>query len=185
MPKWDEEQEAKKGAQKGLFEKFMNFLSFEAEEISEDEEAASQEESVPRARETNTRRERERAKVLPLTNSNTTKPVRMVVSDPSNFDEVQSIVDHLKNKRAVVLNLEDTDKAVARRIDDFLSGAVYALEGSMQKVTNSSVFLLTPAHIEVSAPLRTEPKEPERTVPAGPKINPPFLRSDRDDRRQP
>lgn len=184
MSKWDEDQEPKHGAQKGLFEKFMNFLSFEAEEIPDDEEAATQEEAAPRTREAAPRvRERERAKVLPLTNSNNNKPVRMVVSDPTNFDEVQSIVDHLKNKRAVVLNLEETDKAVARRIADFLSGAVYALEGSMQKVTNSSVFLLTPPHIEVSAPLRPEPKEPERANAPAPKINSSFFRNDRDDRR--
>lgn len=180
----NDQLEETQAPQKGLFEKFLNVFGFEAEEIIEDEEAAALEDEIPVRKEP-----KERGKLLPLTNSN--KPVKMVVSDPATFDEVQGIVDHLKNKRAVVLNLEDTDKAIARRIADFLSGAVYALEGSMQKISNSSIFLLTPAHIEVSLPLRTELKDKERfgnsnpgsSTPSSSPLSSSFFRNDRDDRR--
>jgi len=155
---------------KGIFEKVLNAFGFEAEEVmEEDEYAATYDESLrrdyrekERGREQNREREREREREPKLVSlANSSKSVKMIISDPSTFDDVQTIVDHLKNRRAVILNLEETDKAVARRIADFMSGAVYAMEGTMQKVSGS-IFLFTPPNIEVSAPLRSELKEKER-----------------------
>jgi cell division inhibitor SepF len=156
MTKWnDDEEEMKNAPNKGLFEKFLNVFGIEADEeiVEDDEVAATQEEPVSR------KELKERGKLVSLTHNN--KPVKMIISDPTSFEDVQAIVDHLKNKRAVILNLEETDKTVARRIADFLSGATYALEGSMQKVS-ASIFLFTPAHIEVSVPIRTELREREK-----------------------
>ncbi len=151
---------------KGTLEKVLNFFGFEPEVVeSADEFGSTYGEASgrdyydhERGRETVRERERE-PKLVSLANSS--KSVKMVISDPSNFDDVQTIVDHLKNRRAVILNLEETDKAVARRIADFMSGAVYALEGTMQKVSGS-IFLFTPPNVEVSAPLRSELREKER-----------------------
>jgi cell division inhibitor SepF len=154
LRKWEfEEEQPPKKPNQGLFEKFLNMFGFEAEIIEEeDEENASFEEPY-------SKNPKERGKLLSITNTN--KPIKMIIIEPSTFEEVQAIVDHLKNKRAVILNLEDTDKAVARRIADFLGGAIYALEGTMQRVSGS-IFLFTPAHIEVAVPLRTELKDKEK-----------------------
>ena len=149
---------------KGTLEKVLNFFGFEAEVAeSEDEFVSTYNETSRYDYHDHERgREREREKEPKLVSlANSSKSVKMVISDPSTFDDVQAIVDHLKNRRAVILNLEETDKAVARRIADFMSGAVYALEGTMQKVSGS-IFLFTPPNVEVSAPLRSELREKER-----------------------
>lgn len=153
MGKWDgEEVQYNRGSNRGLFEKVLNMFGFEAEEVLEDdEEGAAHEESF--------RKEiKGSGKLLSLPNS---KPVKMIIIEPDSFEEVQAIVDHLKNKRAVILNLEDTDKVIARRIADFIGGAIYALDGTMQRVSGA-IFLFTPAHIEVTVPIRTELKDKER-----------------------
>lgn len=154
MPKYESE-----GQNRGLFEKFLNLFGFEPEDITEDDEAAAQEGYYNHS-------PRERGKLVKLNNA--AKPVKMLIIEPESFEEVQTIVDHLKNKRVVIINLEETDKGVARRIADFVGGAIYALDGSMQRI-NGSIFLFTPANIEVAIPLHTDFKEREKerefTVP--------------------
>ncbi len=153
LQKWDNEEEIQKNraANRGLFEKFLNIFGFEAEYIEEDETAV-QDEYFPKD-------SKERGKLYSLANSN--KTLKMVIIEPVDFEEVQGIVDHLKNKRAVIINLEETDRVVARRIADFIGGAIYSLEGTMQRISGS-IFLFTPAHIEVSVPFKTEIKDKER-----------------------
>lgn len=153
MRKWENEEEDQRSspANRGLFEKFLNMFGFEAE-IVEDDETAAQNEYYGKD-------SKERGKLYSLANSN--KTLKMIIIEPTEFEEVQGIVDHLKNKRAVILNLEETDRAVARRIADFIGGAIYSLEGTMQRVSGS-IFLFTPAHIEVTVPTKPELKEKER-----------------------
>ncbi|MGM0419583.1 MAG: cell division protein SepF [Bacillota bacterium] len=79
-----------------------------------------------------------------------TRDVKMVVHSPESFDDVREIVDDLKNSRAVILNLEERDRVLARRFIDFLSGSVYALNGSTQKI-GTGVFIFTPPGIDVDA----------------------------------
>ncbi|HYH03181.1 MAG TPA: cell division protein SepF, partial [Bacillota bacterium] len=64
-------------------------------------------------------------------------------------------------RQTVILNLEETDKVTARRIADFLGGAIYALDGAMQKVSGS-IFLFTPANVEVTIPIRTVLKDKDK-----------------------
>ncbi|HOP74777.1 MAG TPA: cell division protein SepF [Bacillota bacterium] len=142
----------------GFFEKILGLLGFEAEEIVEDNEIAATYEE-PLKRDTRESREsRDRGKVVSLTNSY--KSMKMIILEPTEFEEVQAIVDHLKNKQTVILNLEETDKVIARRIADFLGGAVYALDGSVKKVSNS-ILLFAPAGVEVTLPLRPIVREEE------------------------
>ncbi|MCL6588526.1 MAG: cell division protein SepF [Firmicutes bacterium] len=161
MGRWGNEQEepVKNSSNHSLFDKFLNMFGFEAEIV--EEEAPDPDVTYHRERDA-----KERGKLVSLTN-NANKNVKMVIIEPSGFDEVQAIVDHLKNKRAVIINLEELDKTIARRIADFLGGAIYALEGSMQRISGS-IFLFTPAHIEVTMPLKTELKDKERAFNGGP-----------------
>jgi len=80
------------------------------------------------------------------------KPVKMVITKPMAFDQVQSIADHLKNRRPVLVNMEETEKETARRIMDFLSGTTYALGGNIQRV-NQWIFLFCPNNMEVTGEL--------------------------------
>ena len=81
-----------------------------------------------------------RSKVV---NINTTAQLKVVVMQPMNYNDAPEIVDHLKEKKPVVVNLEKLEKSVASKIFDFLSGSVYALDGSMQQVS-SGILLIVP-----------------------------------------
>ena len=74
---------------------------------------------------------------------------------PDRFDTVSEIADHLRDKKAVVLNLESTNKDVARRLVDFLSGVAYALDGKIKKVAIST-YILTPFNVEIIGDLVEE-----------------------------
>ncbi|MBE6985298.1 MAG: cell division protein SepF [Ruminococcaceae bacterium] len=83
-----------------------------------------------------------------VVNINATTQLQVVLVKPERFDQVSEIADHLRNKQAVVLNLEATNKDVARRLVDFLSGCAYALDGKIKKVAIST-YLITPYTVDV------------------------------------
>ena len=74
---------------------------------------------------------------------------KVILVEPKAYSEAQDITDDLKNKRAVVVNLQRLGYQEGRQIVDFLSGAVYALGGDIQKI-GSSIFLCTPDNVEIS-----------------------------------
>ena len=86
--------------------------------------------------------------------------VQMNLVNPRSFNDAQQVADHFKNSRPVILNLQDTNTDLARRLIDFCSGLTYALGGGMQKIANQT-FLLTPANVNVSA------AEAERMLESG------------------
>lgn len=77
------------------------------------------------------------------------KSSKVVLVEPRVYAEAQDIADQLKNRRAVVVNLQRIERDQARRIVDFLSGTVYAIGGDIQKV-GIDIFLCTPDNVEVS-----------------------------------
>ena len=81
--------------------------------------------------------------------------VKMVISQPTTFDQAEDICDLLKEKQSVIVNLEYVNKDVARRIVDFISGGVYALDGYIQKVSNS-IFLVAPSNYEITNEMARE-----------------------------
>ena len=75
--------------------------------------------------------------------------VQVIISQPSTFEQSEEICDHLKEKKSIILNLEYVNKDVARRIVDFVSGSVCALDGTIQKISNS-IFLVAPHNYEIT-----------------------------------
>lgn len=73
---------------------------------------------------------------------------RVVLVQPENFDCATAIANNLRQGNAVVLNCESTDKDVARRVVDFLSGCAYALDGCIKKAANN-VYILVPRNVGV------------------------------------
>ena len=71
-----------------------------------------------------------------------TKP-QVVLAKPATFDEATGIADHINQRHMVILNLEATSRDIARRLVDFLGGVVYANEGSIRRVANST-FVVVP-----------------------------------------
>jgi len=88
----------------------------------------------------------------PVISLHTSPEVRIVVLTPVSFDEVEKIANQLKSRKTVVVNFSKTTKEVSQRILDFLGGTVFALNGSMQRVS-SDTFLFAPSNISIQAEL--------------------------------
>ncbi len=133
-----------------LVSKMLNFVGFETEEDYEEdyyenevEEADDVYEESPAADRMASRRS---SRMVRLHDASV--QMRMVVIRPQNFEDAREITNHLKDRRPIVMNLEALDKNVARRVVDFLSGAVYALDGDIQKVSNG-IFLVAPKTVGI------------------------------------
>ena len=90
-----------------------------------------------------------------VVNIHTTTQLQVVLVKPERFENASEIADHLREKRTVVLNLEQTDKNIARRLIDFLSGVAYANEGTIKKVALSK-YIITPYNVEILGDLIDE-----------------------------
>ena len=84
-----------------------------------------------------------------------TNQVRMVISQPTTFEQSEAICDLLKEKKSIIVNLEYVNKDVARRIVDVISGAVHALDGHIQKISNS-IFLIAPYNYDITNEMARE-----------------------------
>ncbi|WP_186577541.1 cell division protein SepF [Aquibacillus kalidii] len=127
-----------------LKNKFRTFFSVEDEyEYIEEHEQEQPELDIPS---TPSRRDKKQ-NVVSLKSVQTTSKV--VLCEPSSFNEAQEIADHIINRRSIVINLQRVDHNDARHIVDFLSGTVYALSGTIQKL-GTKTFLCTPDNVDVS-----------------------------------
>lgn len=90
-----------------------------------------------------------------VVNIHATTQLSVVLVKPEKFENAAEIADHLRDRRTVVLNLEQTNKDVARRLVDFLSGVTYALDGKIKKVANST-FIITPYNVDILGDLIDE-----------------------------
>ena len=84
-----------------------------------------------------------------------TNQIKMVISQPTTFEQSEAICDLLKEKKSVIVNLEYVNKDIARRIVDVISGAVHALDGHIQKISNS-IFLIAPYNYEITNEMARE-----------------------------
>ena len=96
--------------------------------------------------------EERRGKVV---NIHATTQLKVVLVKPDRFESASEVADHLKDKRTVVLNLESTNKDVARRLIDFLSGVTYGVEGKIKKVS-ANTYIITPYHVDFEGDLIDE-----------------------------
>jgi cell division inhibitor SepF len=147
----------------GVWKKTLNYLGL----VEEDEDFV---EDLPDAEPAPIRRMRPRAvREVPADAEGVVRTIstaRAVAtsaihkSEPKRFNEAREVADRFKDGTAVIVNLQSTDDAIARRLVDFASGLVYGLDGKIEMVANR-VYLLTPANVEVSA------EERERIAGAG------------------
>ena len=85
--------------------------------------------------------------------------VKMVIIQPTEFEQAEEICDLLKDRRSIIINLEYVNKDIARRIIDVISGAVHALEGHMQKISNS-IFVVAPYNYDITSDSKEDAKGP-------------------------
>lgn len=137
-----------------LFERVLDFVGWESNVDGEDEmyEEEVVENSTSRNDRYASQRKNTQGKVLNMNNNNNLK---VVILAPQNILEARELCDHLKSNKPVIMNVEGVDTPVAQRMVDFLSGAVYCLDGDIQKIS-SGIFLATPACIEITGDLKDE-----------------------------
>ncbi|MBR4231724.1 MAG: cell division protein SepF [Oscillospiraceae bacterium] len=90
-----------------------------------------------------------------VVNIHATTQLKVVLVKPERFENAAEIADHLREKRTVVLNLEQTNKDIARRLIDFLSGVAYAQEGKIKKVAVNT-YIITPYNVDLMGDLIDE-----------------------------
>ena len=90
-----------------------------------------------------------------VVNIHATTQLKVVLVKPERFENAAEIADHLKDKRTVVINLESTNKDIARRLIDFLSGVAYAGEGKIKKIA-ANTYIITPYHVDIEGDLIDE-----------------------------
>ncbi len=93
-----------------------------------------------------------------------TSALKVVLIEPKGFEECPKLVDSLKAKKPVIINLEKLETEVARKIFDFLSGAIYAINGNVQKIANN-IFIFTPENVSVYAQQDNTKQEKDSTNP--------------------
>ena len=136
--------------------KLVDFIWGEPEGDSEgyDEEVYNQDYDEYEAEDTNQEPEQEsgwkfnikkRNKVVSMPQP---QQIKMKIAKPTNFDQAREIIAQLKEKNSIVLNLEYVNKDVARRIVDAVGGAVEALDGNIEKVSNS-IFVVAPYNYDI------------------------------------
>ena len=141
-----------------MINKFMGMLGLNETEEDEEEAVDTVEETYERPARNGYFGRKEKgseekvsrtAKVLPMTGAS---PVvtssKMVITEPQCFEDVKEVTDHLKERRSVIVNLETVTKEDQRRIIDFLSGATYVVDGSIQKIS-TLIYLITPKSVEI------------------------------------
>lgn len=87
------------------------------------------------------------------------KTMKVVVCEPDSYEEVQVLADHIKARRQVIINFENTPPDAARRIIDFVSGTTYALEGSCQQL-GKTIFVFAPSNVEIAKDHRAMARRP-------------------------
>ena len=135
-----------------LMDRVLGIIGFEEEHMDDDEKMRDnrlreEDDLVPASK--------RKGQVL---NLHAQRQMKVVVSEPRVFEDVQGLAENLKNRRPIIVNLEKAEPELAKRVVDFISGATYALNGTLQKV-GSGIFLVVPSNMDISSELGDQLKE--------------------------
>lgn len=130
--------------------KVKNLLGLEIEDDYEEEdlEEMMDEEIEEEKPVFNKKVKKDKGVAMTTTTKNVNTNSKVMVVEPEFFNDAPAICDNLKNQKTVVVNLENADYEDGRKIFDFLNGAVYALDGTVQKISEN-VFILAPSSVDV------------------------------------
>lgn len=132
-----------------MWNKLVDYLGFGPEEDEYEEDVEEEEPASDWQAEIKRPADR-RAPVVPITAApQKQSTLKVLVVEPRSFEEVQTIVDQMRSRRPVILNLESLDKDLAQKILNFLNGAIYALGGETQRVSGG-IFFFAPQGVDIS-----------------------------------
>jgi cell division inhibitor SepF len=151
-------KEKRRGLQMAkLLNKMLNLVGWESEEeeIEEEmqEELKDESHQSPQYLHAFSKKSQQN-KVVNIHSSNQFK---VVIMQPETFDDARDVCDHLKNKKPVVVNLENLNKETAQRVVDFLSGSVYGVDGDIQKIS-AGIFMIAPNNVDIMGEFKDELK---------------------------
>lgn len=134
----------------GVWNKLVDYLGFGPEEDEYEEELEEAVPADPWPADVKRSGTRTAAPVIPISATpQRQSSFKVLVVEPRSFEEVQTIVDQMRARRPVILNLESLDKDLAQKILNFLNGAIYALNGETQRVAQG-IFFFAPQGVDVS-----------------------------------
>ncbi|WP_438433430.1 cell division protein SepF [Gorillibacterium sp. sgz500922] len=138
----------------GVMNRVLNFLGLKEEDDTLADRDYEQDE--PEEVETNPFEQRKiKSNVVSI---HSQKNVKVVLNEPHNYDDTQEVADHLRNRRAVIVNLQRVRPEIATRIVDFLNGTIYALNGTVSKI-GPQIYLFTPDSVEIQGTIKEIPVE--------------------------
>ena len=144
----------------GIYNKFLDFIGIEEAEdkqegdLFEEDVAPEKEAPAPRRRPLLDPEPKKSVREPRLQGGGETVPMpnvaamKMIVYHPVSYEDAQNIIDNLKSRKPVIVNMEELDVAAAQRILDFISGAIYALNGTIAKISRG-IFVVAPANYDV------------------------------------
>jgi cell division inhibitor SepF len=134
----------------GVLDKFINLIGLGDDSGEDGGDVEEREDNYLEERAEWRNRRTRNSQVIPFNPANDRSKISVIV--PVAFDDCQQIAEALKNKRSVIINLESIEFGLARRIIDFVGGAIYAVGGTLQKV-GASMFIAAPPNTEISGDL--------------------------------
>lgn len=92
-----------------------------------------------------------------VVNIHTNSQMKLVIYEPRSYEDSPRIIDELKNRKTVVVNLEYLENETKRQVFEFLNGAIYSLDGNIQKVSKD-IFILAPSNVDIDGKMKEEIK---------------------------
>lgn len=135
-----------------FFNKLLDYIGLEETDMEESE--LLDEEIYPdeRAQDDNivniNRARGERSKVVSMPPPASAPPNKMIIYQPISYEDTQNIIDNLKSRKPVIVNMEELEIECAQRILDFMAGAIYALNGTIHKISRG-IFVVAPNNFGV------------------------------------
>ena len=140
----------------GIFKKNLNIIKGWITEEEEEEYDVPGDELEEEEEEVDQFTSISNTKTAKIYNLHTASPMKVVIVEPKKYDEVTTIADHLKQKKAVIVNLENlNDPSIRKSIFEFMNGAVYVLDGGIQKVSKG-IFILAPNNVDIDSSIKKE-----------------------------
>lgn len=142
----------------GLLNKFMDFIGIEETEMDDEMYGDEYYEGENQTQTDNVlnmanRSKRQRTAASAASGSNvvslpTAASMKMIVYHPISYEDTQNIIDNLKSRKPVIVNMEELEIDCAQRILDFMAGAIYALNGSIYKISRG-IFVVAPTNYDI------------------------------------
>jgi len=143
----------------GLLHKIKNWVSgdpFEEEMYAAEDDFQYRSARTPVEAEDPMDEARKARKPVRVVDHPNNQKAQVVVIEPRAFEEALDIIEHLRTRKSVILNLHLLDTAQSQRVVDFLSGATHAIDGNQQRI-GDGVFIFTPNNVSIRSEGNTAP----------------------------